>query len=62
MPTVMAGDTDYEYHDLRFLNPGTALLRSRAIRTGLRVFVQRHGRWQIVSHLIADERTPGQPW
>lgn len=76
MPTVMAGSTQYEYHDLKFLSPQTALLRSRSIRTGqqlpdgitqpprrinhLRVFVKRGDRWLIVSHLISDERTPGK--
>jgi uncharacterized protein (TIGR02246 family) len=74
---VMAGQTRYQYHDLSFVNPDVALLRSRAIRTGqqlpnghteaprhinhLRVFVKHAGRWLILSHLIADERTPGQP-
>lgn len=77
LPFVMAGHTEYEYHDLRFLGPGVALIRSRSIRSGqqlpggrvqeprrinhLRVFVKRDGRWVIVSHLIGDERTPGQP-
>lgn len=73
---VTAGTTRYEYHDLDFLSPDIALLRSRAIREGqqladgtapvrrighLRVFRKRAGEWLIVSHLIADERTPGQP-
>lgn len=72
---VTAGVTRYEYHDLRFLSETVALLRSRAIREGqqladgtaevrrinhLRVFARRSGQWEIVSHLIADERTPGQ--
>ncbi|MEN8144563.1 MAG: SgcJ/EcaC family oxidoreductase [Gemmatimonadota bacterium] len=77
LPFVMAGDTEYEYHDLRGLGPDAALLRSWAIRTGqqlpdgtveeprrtnhLRVFVKREGSWLIASHLIGDERTPGQP-
>lgn len=76
MPAVTAGRTEYEYHDLRFPTPDVALLRSRAIREGqlladgsseprrinhLRVFVKRYGRWEIISHLIGDERTPGQP-
>lgn len=77
LPFVMAGHTRYEYHDLRFLGPQTAILRSRALREGqqlpdgtveetrrtnhLRVFSKRGGRWIIVSHLIGDERTPGQP-
>ena len=75
-PALTAGRTEYEYHALRFLAPDVALLRSRAIREGqqladgsspprhinhLRVFVKRQGTWQIVSHLIGDERTPGQP-
>ncbi|TDI47696.1 MAG: SgcJ/EcaC family oxidoreductase [Acidobacteria bacterium] len=76
MPTVMAGSTQYEFHDLKFLGPRIALLRSRSIRTGqqlpdgttqpprrinhLRVFVKRGDRWLIVSHLISDERTPGK--
>lgn len=34
MRAVTAGTTDYEYHDLRFLTPDAALLRSRAIREG----------------------------
>ena len=76
LPFVMAGDTDYEYHDLRALSNDVALLRSRAIRTGqqlpdgtveeprrtnhLRVFVRSGDGWAISSHLIGDERTPGQ--
>ena len=76
MPTVMAGSTQYEYHDLKSLGPRIALLRSRAIRTGqqlddgtteqprrinhLRVFAKRGNNWWIVSHLISDERTPGK--
>ena len=76
LPFVVAGETTYEYHDLRFLTSSVALLRSRAIRVGqqlpsgeveeprrtnhLRVFVRRGGQWQILSHLIGDERTPGQ--
>ena len=75
LPFVMAGRTEYEYHDLRFVGPDVALLRSRAIRAGqqlpngqveeprrishLRIFTRRAGNWVIVSHLIADERTPG---
>ncbi|MGE0555230.1 MAG: SgcJ/EcaC family oxidoreductase [Gemmatimonadales bacterium] len=75
LPFVVAGSTEYEYHDLRFLAEDVAVLRSRAIRTGqelpdgtveeprrinhLRVLVRREGRWQIASHLIGDERTPG---
>lgn len=74
---VMAGETEYQYHDLRLVGEGVALLRSRSIRTGqqfsdgtimaprrvnhLRVFVKRDGRWLITSHLIGDERTPGEP-
>jgi uncharacterized protein (TIGR02246 family) len=74
---VMAGDTEYEYHDLRFLRAGAALLRSKAVRVGqqlpdgtvepprqtnhLRVFEKRDARWVIISHLIGDARTPGQP-
>jgi uncharacterized protein (TIGR02246 family) len=77
LPFVMAGRTAYEYHDLRFLSSETALLRSRALREGqelpdgtveetrrtnhLRVFEKRAGAWIIISHLIGDERTPGQP-
>lgn len=77
LPFVMAGQTEYEYHDLRFLGESVALLRSRAIRgdqqlpdgrveeprriNHLRVFVKRDGRWLIVSHLIGDERAPGEP-
>lgn len=77
LPFVMAGDTEYEYHALQALGPDIALLRSRAIRTGqqlpdgtveeprrtnhLRVFKKTDGAWRIVSHLIGDERTPGQP-
>lgn len=77
LPFVMAGETEYEYHDLRFLGPDVALLRSRAIRAGqqlpdgtveedrrinhLRVFVRSDGGWAITSHLIGDERTPGRP-
>lgn len=77
LPFVMAGNTEYEYHDLRLLGSDVAVLRSRAIRAGqqlpdgtvqedrrinhLRVFVKRGGRWAITSHLIGDERTPGRP-
>lgn len=77
LPFVMAGDTEYEYHDLTSLSANVALLRSRAIRTGqelpggtveaprrtnhLRVFEKRDGAWSIVSHLIGDERIPGEP-
>lgn len=77
LPFVMAGDTDYEYHDLRALSNEVVLVRSRAIRTGqqrpdgtveeprrtnhLRVFVRSEDRWAISSHLIGDERTPGEP-
>ena len=77
LPFVMAGRTNYEYHDLRFLGSGVAILRSRALREGqqlpdgtveetrrtnhLRVFEKRGETWLIVSHLIGDERTPGQP-
>ena len=76
LPFVVAGETSYEYHDLRFLTSSVALLRSRAIRVGqqlpsgeveeprrtnhLRVFVKTGDGWQILSHLIGDERTPGQ--
>lgn len=76
LPFVMAGTTEYEYHDLRFLGSDVALLRSRSIRAGqqlpdgtvqedrrinhLRVFVKRGERWAITSHLIGDERTPGR--
>ncbi len=74
IPTVTAGSTRYEYHVVRFLSENVAMVRSRAIRTGqqladgtpelrrinhLRVFREISGRWQIVSHLISDERTPG---
>jgi uncharacterized protein (TIGR02246 family) len=77
LPFVMAGDTEYEYHAMTPLGSDVILLRSRAIRTGqqlpdgtveeprrtnhLRVFERRSGAWLIVSHLIGDERTPGQP-
>ena len=77
LPFVMAGSTRYEYHDFKYVEPATVLLRSRAIRTNqqladgetepprrinhLRVFSKRGERWVIVSHLIADERTPGKP-
>lgn len=77
LPFVMAGNTEYEYHDLRMVAEDVVLLRSRAIRTGqqlpdgtvqqprrinhLRVFVKRGGRWVISSHLVGDERTPGEP-
>jgi uncharacterized protein (TIGR02246 family) len=77
LPFVMAGDTEYEYHDMTPLGSNVILLRSRAIRTGqqlpdgtveeprrtnhLRVFERRSATWLIVSHLIGDERTPGQP-
>jgi len=77
LPFVTAGSTQYEYHDLRFLGRDVALVRSRSLRAGqqladgrvqetrrinhLRVFIKRDGRWLIVSHLIGDERTPGQP-
>lgn len=77
LPFVMAGNTEYEYHDLRFVGSDVALLRSRAIRAGqqlpdgtvqedrrinhLRVFERRDGHWSIISHLIGDERTPGRP-
>ena len=76
LPFVMAGRTNYEYHDLRFMTPTIALMRSRALREGqqlpdgtvedtrrtnhLRVFEKRSGTWYVVSHLIGDERTPGQ--
>lgn len=76
LPFVMAGSTVYEYHDFTYLGPTTVLLRSRSIRTNqqldngetqpprhinhLRVFSKRDGRWVIISHLIADERTPGK--
>jgi uncharacterized protein (TIGR02246 family) len=75
LPAVTAGSTQYEYHDIRFLSATIAMVRSRAIRTGqqladgtaevrrinhLRVFQKGNDRWQIVSHLISDERTPGQ--
>ena len=74
IPQVTAGVTRYEMHELRFLAPGVATLRSRAVREGqqladgtpetrhinhLRVFARRGGEWQIVSHLIGDARTPG---
>lgn len=77
LPFVMAGDTEYEYHDMTQLGADVILLRSRAIRTGqqlpdgtveeprrtnhLRVFERQSGEWLIVSHLIGDERTPGEP-
>ena len=77
LPFVMAGNTRYEYHDLRFLAPGVATVRSLALREGqqapdgtveptrrtnhLRVFERRDNAWVIVSHLIGDERTPGPP-
>lgn len=75
-PALSAGNTQYVFHDLRFLSSDVALLRSRAIREGqlladgtapvrhinhLRVFAKRDQKWVIVSHLISDERTPGQP-
>lgn len=77
LPFVMAGDTEYEYHDMMPLGSNVILLRSRAIRTGqqlpdgtveeprrtnhLRVFEGQSGTWLIVGHLIGDERTPGEP-
>lgn len=77
LPFVMAGDTEYEFHDMMPLGSDVILLRSRAIRVGqelpdgtveeprrtghLRVFQRRGNEWLIVSHLIGDERTPGQP-
>lgn len=77
LPFVMAGDTEHQYHDLRFLGEGVATVRSLALREGqqlpdgtveptrrtnhLRVFANRGNGWVIVSHLIGDERTPGQP-
>lgn len=77
LPFVMAGNTEYEYHDVRFVRSDVAVLRSRAIRAGqqlpdgtveedrrtnhLRIFERRDGRWSIISHLIGDERTPGRP-
>lgn len=77
LPFVMAGSTLYEYHDFTYVGPSTILLRSRAIRTNqqldsgktepprrinhLRVFAKQGERWVIISHLIADERTPGKP-
>ena len=76
-PFVMAGTTEYLMHDLRFLGPEVALLRSKAERTGqeeptgeplgvreinhLRVFQRHDGTWVIVSHLIADQRIPATP-
>ena len=77
LPFVMAGDTEYRYHDLTALGGNVVLLRSHAVRTGqqlpdgtveeprrtnhLRVFRKQDGRWVIESHLIGDERTPGEP-
>jgi uncharacterized protein (TIGR02246 family) len=34
LPFVMAGQSNYEYHDLKFLNSDIAILRSRNIRNG----------------------------
>ena len=77
LPFIMAGSTEYDFHDLKFIGTELAILRSRAVRAGqqlpsgqveqprhinhLRVFVKQDGVWRIVSHLIADERTPGEP-
>jgi uncharacterized protein (TIGR02246 family) len=77
LPFVMAGSTEYEYHDFNYIEPTAVLVRSRAIRTNqklpdgkterprktnhLRVFAKRGDRWVIISHLISDERTPGKP-
>lgn len=77
LPFVTAGETEYQYNDLTFVAPDIALLRSQAFREGqqlpdgtvedtrrtnhLRVFAKRDGDWVIISHLIGDERTPGQP-
>lgn len=77
LPFVTAGSTTYQYHDLTFAAHDIALLRSLALREGqqlpdgtveetrrtnhLRVFARRNGNWLIISHLIGDERTPGQP-
>lgn len=77
LPFVMAGESEYEYHDLTFLTKDVALLRSRNIRVGqqlpdgtvteprkishLRVYIKQNDKWLIASHLIGDERTPGKP-
>lgn len=71
LPTVMAGKTNYKYHDLKFIGSKVALVRSKSIRLGqqlddgnphgdrhinhLRVFEKREGKWLIVSHLISQE-------
>jgi uncharacterized protein (TIGR02246 family) len=73
---IMAGETEYEYHTFQVPTPDVVILRSRAIRTGqqlpdgtveeprrtnhLRVFQRRDEGWLIISHLIGDERTPGE--
>jgi ketosteroid isomerase-like protein len=66
----MAQQSEYVFHDLTFLSPDIALLRSKTIVEGqlradgepmgdrhndhLRVFQRRDGRWVIVSHLISQ--------
>lgn len=74
---ITAGQSEYGYHDLAFLTPDIALLRSKAIVEGqrtmsgepmddrhihhLRVFERRDGHWLIVSHLIAQAREKRGP-
>lgn len=66
-----------EFEDVTFLAPDIALLRSKLVRTGqqfpdgamrpdrhihhLRVYEKRDGAWLIVSHLISQAQTKGNP-
>jgi len=74
---VMAGRSEDDSIEVRFLERDVAMVRSRRTRTGqqtadggalppreithLRVFHRAHGRWQIVSHLISDARSTETP-
>ena len=73
LPFVMAGDSQVVSQEIRFLDQGTALVRTRVERVGqlnpdrqalgtrhtnhLRVLKKADGQWRIVSHLISDARS-----
>ena len=77
MSFVMAGSTQDQARDIRFVRPDVALVRSRRARKGqrtpsgeplgtrdithLRVLERSAQGWQIVSHLISDVRSTEQP-
>ena len=74
---VMAGQSKTVEQSIKLIKPDVALVTTRVERSGqrtpsgaelgtrhtshLRVLLKSGGRWQIVSHLIADARDPQAP-